>query len=99
MLLLLQHLIETYLSNMPPMLAQARMKRIRDEDLRTVRFAWAGGRVAGEGHYYRIQGNSFLIEFDNTQNNANHVHSVWRDRREGDYGEDLIRAHYHESHK
>jgi hypothetical protein len=98
-LLILKQLIQTYLSSMVPWLAEARMKRIMDEDLRKVRFAWAGGRVAGEGHYYRVQGKSFLIEFDNTQTNANHIHSVWRDMKDGDYGIDLIKEHYREAHK
>jgi hypothetical protein len=98
-LLILKQLIQTYLSSMVPWLAEARMKRILDEDLRTVRFAWAGGLVVGEGHYYRVQGKSFLIEFDNTQNHANHVHSVWRDLKDGDYGVDLIKEHYREAHK
>ena len=98
-LMITKQLIQTYLSSMVPWLAEARMKRILDEDLRTVRFAWAGGRVAGEGHYYRIQGKSFLIEFDNTQTNANHIHSVWRDMKDGDYGIDLIKEHYREAHK
>jgi hypothetical protein len=84
---------------MVPWLAEARMKRIVDEDLSAVRFSWAGGRVAGEGHYYRVQGKSFLIEFDNTQNHANHIHSVWRDMKDGDYGVDLIKEHYREAHK
>jgi hypothetical protein len=98
-LMIMKQLIQTYLSSMVPWLAEARMKRILDEDLRNVRFAWAGARVAGEGHYYRIQGRSFLIEFDNTQTNANHIHSVWRDMQDGDYGIDLIREHYREAHK
>ena len=48
-------------------------------ELAGVKFAWMGGTEAGQGHYYRVQGPSFLIEFDNTQNNGNHIHSVWRD--------------------
>jgi len=96
-LLILKQLIQTYLSSMVPWLAEARMKRILDEDLKNVRFAWAGGRVAGEGHYYRVQGKSFLIEFDNTQNHANHIHSVWRDLKDGDYGIDLIKEHYRQT--
>ena len=52
-----------------------------------------GGSSRGEGHYYRIQGTTFLIEYDNTQGNANHVHSVWRDFK-GDFGRDLLAAHY-----
>jgi hypothetical protein len=47
----------------------------------------------GQGHYYRIQGPSFLMEYDNTQNNANHIHTVWRDLQ-NDFGEDLLRQHY-----
>ena len=56
-------------------------------------FAWAGALEPGQGHYYRIQGPTFLIEYDNTQNNANHIHTVWRDL-ENDFGEDLLRQHY-----
>ena len=48
-------------------------------------------------YYYRVHGPGFLIEYDNTQNNANHIHSVWRDLRD-DWGEDLLRNHYKESH-
>src|SRR5262249_15844928 len=47
----------------------------------------------GDPHYYRVQSPAFLIEYDNTQNNANHIHSVWRDFN-GDFGEDLLREHY-----
>jgi hypothetical protein len=54
--------------------------------------AWAGALEAGQGHYYRIQGPTFLVEFDNTQNNGNHIHSVWRDFS-GDFGRDLLREH------
>jgi len=61
-----------------------------------VRFGWAGGTRVGEGHYYRIQGPTFVIEYDNTQNGANHVHSVWRDL-DADFGGDLLRRHYAES--
>jgi len=73
--------------------AQARIKRIMDEDIDAVKFAWIGGAESGDAHYYRIQGESFLIEYDNTQNDANHVHLVWRDF-DGDFGRDLIRLHY-----
>ena len=60
-----------------------------------IQFAWAGGLERGEGHYYRIQGPTFLMEYDNTQNNNNHIHAVWRDF-ESDFGEDLLRKHYAE---
>jgi hypothetical protein len=66
------------------------------QDLDSVFFAWAGPAERGAGHYYRIQGPWFLIEYDNTQNTANHVHSVFRDF-ENDFGDTLL-AHYQASH-
>jgi hypothetical protein len=62
-----------------------------------VHFAWAGGLEKGQGHYYRIQGPTFLVEYDNTQNNANHIHTVWRDFN-GDFGRDVLAEHYAEEH-
>lgn len=59
-------------------------------------FAWAGGFEPGEGHYYRIQTPHYLFEYDNTQAGANHIHTVWR-QFDGDFGEDLLRAHYETS--
>ncbi|MHB0960595.1 MAG: DUF3500 domain-containing protein [Pirellulaceae bacterium] len=59
-------------------------------------FAWAGGWEPHQGHYYRIQTAQFLFEYDNTQNNANHVHAVWR-QFDGDFGADLLRQHYESS--
>ena len=63
----------------------------------SVHFAWAGGFEHREPHYYRLQGDRLLIEYDNTQNDANHIHSVWRDP-EGDFGADLLARHYAEAH-
>jgi hypothetical protein len=60
-------------------------------------FAWAGGLERGEPHYYRVQGPTFLIEYDNTQNNANHVHAVYRSF-ENDFGGDVLKRHYETSH-
>ena len=62
-------------------------------DLANIKFAWMGGREKGQGHYYRILGSAFLIEYDNTQNNANHIHSVWREFK-GDWGKDVLAEHY-----
>ncbi len=59
-------------------------------------FAWAGGLEVGEGHYYRIQTPAFVFEYDNTQNDANHIHTVWR-AFDGDFGADLLRKHYEDS--
>ncbi len=89
-------LLDEYLSTIPTEQAEKRMNSIKDEEIDEVRFGWAGATVSGEGHYYRIQGKSFLIEFDNTQNNANHIHTVWRDF-DGDFGRNLIREHYENS--
>jgi hypothetical protein len=93
---ILNKLIVAYLSSMPTAIAKSRLKRITSEDMNLLRFGWAGDIVAGKPHYYRIQGKTFLIEFDNTQNNANHIHAVWRDFN-GDYGLDLLKEHYRNS--
>ena len=61
-------------------------------------FAWIGALEPGKGHYYRVQGPTFLIEHDNVQNGANHIHSVWRDF-ENDFGEDLLKKHYEQDHR
>ena len=90
----LDKLLGTYLSSMPPLLAKNRMKKIANEDMNELRFGWAGATEPGKPHYYRIQGKNFLVEFDNTQNKANHIHTVWRDFY-GDFGRDLLREHYH----
>jgi len=73
--------------------ARDRMSKVRASKLEAIKFAWMGGTDKAEGHYYRIQGPTFLIEFDNTQNSANHIHLVWRDF-EGDFGLDLLTEHY-----
>ncbi|MEN2283484.1 DUF3500 domain-containing protein [Algoriphagus sp. SE2] len=86
-------LIDEYIKTIPEDLAKERMTNIQKEELGEIRFGWAGATIIGEGHYYRIQGKSFLIEFDNTQTNANHIHTVWRDF-DGDFGKDLIKEHY-----
>ncbi len=74
-------------------LAHARLDNIEQAGKESIRFLWIGGLERGDAHYYRVQGPTFLIEYDNTQNNANHIHLVWRDF-EGDFGRDLIRMHY-----
>ncbi len=95
--IILNKLIVAYLASMPTEIANTRMKRIASENIDEISFGWAGGLAPGQPHYYRIQGKSFLIEFDNTQDHANHIHSVWRDFN-GDFGADLIKEHYQNSH-
>jgi len=74
-------------------LAMQRMQAIRATGLESIRFTWIGDLEPGGPHYYRIQGSGFLVEYDNTQNDANHIHLVWRDFS-GDFGDDLLRMHY-----
>jgi uncharacterized protein DUF3500 len=93
----LESLLLEYVENLPAELAEGRLEKIRKAG-GEVRFAWAGGTARGEKHYYRIQAPAFLVEYDNTQNDANHIHSVWRDL-EGDFGLDLLAAHYRASHR
>jgi hypothetical protein len=95
--LMLFDLINEYISTMPIELANKRMNNLRSEEFDEIRFGWAGSTERGKSHYYRVQGKTFLIEFDNTQNNANHIHLVWRDF-EGDFGRDLIKEHYQKTH-
>jgi hypothetical protein len=88
-------LIEAYASNMEADLAAERMAKIKAAGIEKVRFAWLGETEKGKKHYYSVQGPTFLIEYDNTQNNGNHIHSVWRDFS-GDFGRDLLREHLKE---
>ncbi len=92
---LLMSLIEAHASVQQPALAAARLAAIKAGGFDNVRFAWIGAtkNTPGAAHYYRIQGPTFLIEYDNTQNNANHQHIVWRDFS-GDFGDDLLAKHY-----
>jgi hypothetical protein len=92
----LQALIKTYVGRLRGDLADADFDKIQKKGWDKVYFAWAGGIEKGEPHYYRVQGPTFLIEYDNTQNDANHVHAVWRDF-DNDFGEDLLRKHYQET--
>jgi hypothetical protein len=90
-------LLETYLDNYEMRFATDFRDKIREAGIDRLYFAWAGSLSPGAGHYYRIQGPMLLIEYDNTQNNANHVHEVVRDLT-NDYGEDVLRNHYQEEH-
>ncbi len=97
---LLRDLVQVYLNNMESSLAARQLKKIEDQGWEGLYFAWAGEteRGPGKAHYYRIHGPTLLIEYDNTQTNANHIHTVWRDLTGDDFGEDLLRKHYEEKH-
>ena len=95
---MLRSLVELYATRMRDELARQDLAAIESAGWDKVRFAWAGGTEPGVGHYYRLHGPTFLVEYDNTQNEANHVHTVWRDLK-NDFGEDLLRQHYERDHK
>jgi hypothetical protein len=86
-------LLDEYLGNFEPAHAADRRARIEVVGLDQLHFVWLGSLDVGARHYYRIHGPTILIEYDNTQNNANHIHSVVRDL-ENDFGGDLLRRHY-----
>jgi hypothetical protein len=92
----LQDLLEEYCSNMPEQIAELREAQIKKAGA-NIWFAWAGGTEHLQPNYYRVQTADFLIEFDKTQSNGNHIHSVWRDFN-GDFGRDLLKEHYAASH-
>ena len=73
------------------------MKEITATPEDQIYFGWAGGLEVGQPHYYRVQGPTFLFELDNTQNNANHVHTVWRDLKK-DFGYDVLAEHLNTAH-
>src|SRR5206468_12316683 len=90
-------LIEVYARNMRADIADEELRRMREAGAENVRFAWAGAIDPRQPHYYRMHGPTLLIEYDNSQNRANHIHSVWHDPR-NDFGADLLRAHYERGH-
>jgi len=88
---LLLSLLREYVLRYRSEIGEADLKEIQGAG--EIHFGWAGGIEPGQGHYYRIQGPGFLMEYDNTQDKANHIHTVWRDLR-NDFGEDLLKKHY-----
>jgi hypothetical protein len=94
---MLRAVIAEFSNRMAPEVAGRVTADIERAGLGSVYFAWIGPAEVGARHYYRVQAPTFLIEFDNTQNEGNHVHSVFRDLTR-DWGEDTLRAHYEASH-
>jgi hypothetical protein len=89
---LLMKVIESYSGAMLPEVASERLGKIRQAGVDKISFAWFGPIERGQKYYYRVQGPTFLIEHNNTQNNGNHVHGVWRDFN-GDFGRDVLAEH------
>lgn len=90
-------LLNEYAGRLRGELAEADLAEIHAAGLAQIRFAWAGGLEKGQRHYYRLAGPTFLIEYDNTQNDANHAHAVWRDLK-SDFGRDFLAEHLKASH-
>ena len=90
-------LLETYACNLRGELAEAELARIRQAGVERIHFAWGGPLEEGHPNYWRLHGPLTLIEYDNTQNDANHIHSVWHDL-ERNFGRDLLREHYEHGH-
>lgn len=89
-------LLNVYLGNMKAAYAKLQLAQIKEATFDQLHFAWAGGLEVGDAHYYRIHGPTVLIEYDNIQTEANHIHTVWRDLT-NDFGEDLLSKHYRDS--
>jgi hypothetical protein len=89
----LTELVEVYAHRLRKELAEEELAKLQAAGMEKIYFAWAGGSEPGQPHYYRIQGPTFVVEYDNTQDNANHIHTVWRDF-DHDFGLDPLRAHY-----
>jgi len=94
----MERLIRHYVDRFQPDVAQGAWDRLSGADLASTTFTWAGPDEPGRGHYYAIRGPGLLVEYDNTQNGANHIHSVWRDPT-NDWGEDVLAEHYRRDHR
>lgn len=94
---LLDAVVRVYVERLPEAMAEVEWMRLQAADMAAAHFAWAGPVERGGPHYYRVQSTTFLAEYDNTQNDANHVHAVWRDLT-NDFGDDVLRRHYQQSH-
>ena len=89
---MLMKLIDSYASIMPADIAAGRLAKIKDAGTDKIAFAWSGSTEKGRQYQYQVQGPTFLIEHNNTQNNGNHIHAVWRDFN-GDFGRDVLAEH------
>src|SRR5690606_5091473 len=88
-------ILDEVVGNYRPEIANAYMRTIEAPELY---FAWMGSIERGQPHYFRLQGPDFVFEYDNVQNNGNHVHSVWRSPS-SDFGATLLERHYQTSHR
>ena len=89
---ILRNLVNVYVNQVRTDMAQEKLQRLEDEGFDGLHWAWGGPLEQGKEHYYRVHGGNFVVEFDNRQNGANHIHSVWRDV-ENDFANDVLREH------
>ena len=89
---ILRNLVNVYVNQVRTDMAQEKLQRLEEEGFDGLHWAWGGPVEEGKEHYYRIHGGNFVVEFDNRQNGANHIHSVWRDV-ENDFANDVLREH------
>ena len=89
---ILRNLVNVYVNQVRTDMAQEKLQRLEEEGFDGLHWAWGGPVEEGREHYYRIHGGNFVVEFDNRQNGANHIHSVWRDV-ENDFANDVLREH------
>lgn len=94
---LLRAVLDVFVARIPEELAERELAKFAGNNLYTVHFAWAGGIERGQPHYYRLQGPRLLAEYDNTQRDVNHIHTVWRDPS-GDFGDDVLADHHARFH-
>jgi Protein of unknown function (DUF3500) len=91
-------LVGAFARRLPDEVAGVQMRAIERAGLDSLTFAWAGSIERGHRHYFRVQGPALLIEHDNTQDNGNHIHSVWRNPAD-DFGDDALAEHYRRHHQ
>ena len=94
---MLMAVVDSYVGLMADDIAELRRAAVAEGGIDDTWFAWAGPTERGEVAYYRVQGPNFLIEFDNTQEDPNHIHAAFRDF-DGDLGRDLLREHVAQAH-
>lgn len=94
----LKRLLQLYVDNYTLGFSKTLMNKIETAGIENLTFAWAGSLKPGIANYYRIQGPMLLIEYDNSQNNANHIHTTVRDLT-NDFAEDILREHYEKEHE
>jgi len=90
-------LLREYVGRLRDDVATAELEKIEKAGTQNIRFAWAGSVAKGQRHYYRLVGPTFLLEYDNTQNDANHIHAVWRNP-DNDFGLDVLADHLRNAH-